>query len=97
LKDVKPRNVYAGDAHSACISAKNNFYTWGKGSYGRLGHGFTTDVFEPQMVEELENIKIIDAALGSYYTFVITSSRTVYQWGGTEFPLPTPIPEFRNK
>jgi len=72
-------------------------YTWGKGSYGRLGHGFTNDLFEPMMVEEIEQIKIIDAALGSYYTFVVSSDRTVYQWGGTDFPLPIPIPELRSK
>lgn len=49
------------------------------------------------MVEEIEQIKIIDAALGSYYTFVVSSDRTVYQWGGTDFPLPIPIPELRSK
>lgn len=31
--------VAAGGSHSAAITEKGELYTWGKGSYGRLGHG----------------------------------------------------------
>ena len=39
MRDIKPTNIYAGDSHSGCISASHEAYTWGVGSYGRLGHG----------------------------------------------------------
>ena len=32
-------SVTAGEGHSAAISEGGALYTWGKGSYGRLGHG----------------------------------------------------------
>ena len=31
--------IAAGEAHSAAISSEEELYTWGAGSYGRLGHG----------------------------------------------------------
>ena len=34
-------DVAAGGAHSAAVSRKGLLYTWGKGRYGRLGHGNT--------------------------------------------------------
>ena len=110
LKDVQPLFIFAGEAHSACISFKHTFFTWGKGSYGRLGHGFTSDVYRPEVVEELINVKIEDAALGAYHTFAISSEKVVYAWGGCNFGklglrgkstgnliLPTPIPTLNNK
>lgn len=82
LKSVKPKNIYAGDAHSACIGNKNTLYTWGKGSYGRLGHGFTEDIYRPEQVEEISNVKIEDVFLGAYHTFALTDRGNLYAWGG---------------
>lgn len=31
--------IACGGAHSAAITALGELYTWGKGRYGRLGHG----------------------------------------------------------
>lgn len=40
----------AGGAHSACITASGELFTWGKGRYGRLGHGDSDDQSKPKMV-----------------------------------------------
>ena len=40
-KDVV--DVACGGAHSAAITASGELYTWGKGRYGRLGHGDSDD------------------------------------------------------
>ena len=32
-------SVVAGGEHSSAITEDGALYTWGKGSYGRLGHG----------------------------------------------------------
>ena len=31
--------VAAGDRHTACVTAKGTLWTWGKGDFGKLGHG----------------------------------------------------------
>jgi len=47
-KDVV--DIAAGGAHSACISSAGELYTWGKGRYGRLGHGDSDDQTRPKLV-----------------------------------------------
>lgn len=43
-------DIAAGGAHSACITANGELYTWGKGRYGRLGHGDSEDQPRPKLV-----------------------------------------------
>ncbi len=43
--------IACGEAHSAAISSEEELFTWGAGSYGRLGHGDELDKAEPQMIE----------------------------------------------
>lgn len=39
--------IASGEAHSAAISSEEELFTWGAGSYGRLGHGDELDKAEP--------------------------------------------------
>ncbi len=39
LHDKRVVRVTAGGSHSAAVTESGQLYTWGKGSYGRLGHG----------------------------------------------------------
>ena len=50
-KDVV--DIACGGAHSAVITATGELYTWGKGRYGRLGHGDSDDQMKPKLVEAL--------------------------------------------
>jgi alpha-tubulin suppressor-like RCC1 family protein len=50
-KDVV--DVACGGVHSAAITASGELYTWGKGRYGRLGHGDSDDQLKPKLVEAL--------------------------------------------
>lgn len=43
-------DIAAGGAHSACITSSGELYTWGKGRYGRLGHGDSEDQTRPKLV-----------------------------------------------
>jgi len=47
-KDVV--DIACGGAHSAAITARGELYTWGKGRYGRLGHGDGEDQLRPKLV-----------------------------------------------
>lgn len=47
--------IACGGAHSACLTARGRIYTWGKGRYGRLGHGDSEDQLVPKLVNNITN------------------------------------------
>jgi len=53
LSTAKVVEISAGESHSAAITKAQKLYTWGNGSYGRLGHGFQTNELKPKMVEDI--------------------------------------------
>lgn len=59
-KDVV--DVACGGAHSAAITASGELYTWGKGRYGRLGHGDSDDQLKPKLVEALVGNSLVTTA-----------------------------------
>lgn len=50
LRGIEVVDVAAGGAHSACVTAAGDLYTWGKGRYGRLGHSDSEDQLKPKLV-----------------------------------------------
>lgn len=50
LRGIEVVDIAAGGAHSACITIAGDLYTWGKGRYGRLGHGDSEDQLKPKLV-----------------------------------------------
>ena len=50
LRGKEVVSVAAGGAHSACITSAGELFTWGKGRYGRLGHGDSEDQPKPKFV-----------------------------------------------
>lgn len=79
--------IACGGAHSACLTARGRIYTWGKGRYGRLGHGDSEDQLVPKMVEALTTFRVIDVACGSgdAQTLCITDDDTVWSWGDGDY------------
>ncbi|XP_022131000.2 probable E3 ubiquitin-protein ligase HERC2 [Pieris rapae] len=79
--------IACGGAHSACLTARGRIYTWGKGRYGRLGHGDSEDQLVPKMVEALVNYRVIDVACGSgdAQTLCITDDDNVWSWGDGDY------------
>lgn len=50
LSDKYIVDIACGGFHSAAISRYGHLYTWGKGRYGRLGHGDYEDYLCPTLV-----------------------------------------------
>ena len=51
LGDHKVVHVSAGSLHSAAVTEDGALYTWGKGNYGRLGHGEKIEEREFQIMK----------------------------------------------
>lgn len=87
LVGVEVVKIACGGAHSACISAAGHLFTWGKGRYGRLGHGDSEDQLIPKLVEALVGYRVIDVACGSgdAQTLCITDDDNVWSWGDGDY------------
>ncbi|XP_023713900.1 E3 ubiquitin-protein ligase HERC2 [Cryptotermes secundus] len=80
-------DIACGGAHSAAITSNRDVYTWGKGRYGRLGHGDSEDQLKPKLVEALLSYRVMDIACGSgdAQTLCITDDDNVWSWGDGDY------------
>eukprot|EP00392_Amoebophrya_sp_AT5.2_P000148 g148.t1 len=79
-------SVACGESHSAGIEADGgSVWTWGAGSFGRLGHGDTLDGPVPMTVRNFDE-SAKQVALGAFHTVVLTSKGRLWSWG-TGAPL----------
>ncbi|KAG2325885.1 hypothetical protein Bca52824_008613 [Brassica carinata] len=68
--------IASGDHHVAVLTSRNEVFTWGKGSNGRLGHGDTEDRKTPTLVEALKERHVKSISCGSNFT----SSICMHKW-----------------
>ncbi|KAM7290215.1 E3 ubiquitin-protein ligase HERC2 isoform X3 [Ixodes scapularis] len=87
LRGKEVVDVACGGAHSACITASGELYTWGKGRYGRLGHGDSDDQLRPKKVEALSGWRVRCVACGSgdAQTLCVTEDDCVWSWGDGDY------------
>jgi len=76
--------ICCGGQHAAILTAFGEVYTWGRGGFGRLGHGDTQSLSDPKFVSALEGIKCCQVACGFAYTAVVTTEGALYTWGAGE-------------
>lgn len=72
--------VACGSTYCAAVTSYGELYTWGRGNYGRLGHGNCDDVSVPTVVAALKSHRIVDAACGcgEGQTIAVTDTGIVY-------------------
>jgi len=80
-KEITVKSFSCGDTHIGIISNNDTLYTWGSGTYGKLGHGNLEDYNTPIKVEALKNSKIDIISCGSNDTIAVTSDLKVFSWG----------------
>ncbi|KAK2509156.1 hypothetical protein MC885_004362 [Smutsia gigantea] len=80
-------HIACGSTYSAAITAEGELYTWGRGNYGRLGHGSSEDEAIPMLVAGLKGLKVIDVACGSgdAQTLAVTENGQVWSWGDGDY------------
>lgn len=80
-KGVSIKSFSCGDTHIGAIDDNDCIYTWGSGTYGKLGHGYLEDYSIPTKIDVLQNYKIDYVSCGSNDTIAITSDLKVFSWG----------------
>lgn len=81
--------ICAGDAHSMVRTKDGKIYSWGSGSYGRLGLGSESDQYSPKVIEKLKNIDITHISCGAFHSLAVADPKgkasSLYTWGGGKY------------
>ena len=81
LVGIQVKQISCGGQHCAIVTNDGKCYTWGKGSYGRLGHGSLAAVGAPTEVLSLSDKFMIKVTCGFAFTSVISNDGELYSWG----------------
>jgi len=68
--------ITCGSTYTSARTANGELYSWGRGNYGRLGHGSSEDHCVPGLIKALKGHRIIDVACGSGDAHTIAVSDT---------------------
>ena len=58
--------VAACQQHTACLTATGEVYSWGRGDFGRLGHGDETTQWQPRRIDSLADTRCIGLECGMF-------------------------------
>ena len=72
--------IVVGFYHTAALTKEGKLFTWGRNSYGQLGHGDKEHRQIPTKVESLDGLVIVKIACGQYHTIAITDDGDAYTW-----------------
>ncbi|KAL1833223.1 hypothetical protein ACET3Z_002874 [Daucus carota] len=74
--------IAAGESHTLALTGDGSVYSWGRGMFGRLGTGSEEDKLIPTRVNfELDKVKIVGIAAGSYHSLALADNGSVWSWG----------------
>ncbi|XP_055528461.1 probable E3 ubiquitin-protein ligase HERC3 [Wyeomyia smithii] len=81
-RHVRIVQIAVGLEHCLLLTANGDVYSWGGGLRGQLGNG---EIFphqeQPQLVEALAGVKIVEIAAGGWHSGAISSFGDLYSWG----------------
>ncbi|KAK9794046.1 hypothetical protein WJX73_005382 [Symbiochloris irregularis] len=77
------KQLAAGDACTAAITADGALWSWGDGASGALGFAHTLRQFIPRQVDapEIRDAHIVQVACGPYHMAIVTSQGSLYTCG----------------
>jgi alpha-tubulin suppressor-like RCC1 family protein len=68
-------------SYTLAVSEAGEVFSFGKGEYGRLGHGDQVDVELSKQIEALRGVYVLTVAAGGAHALALTRSGKVYSWG----------------
>ena len=71
------------DGHMAAVAADGSVWTWGRSTFGRLGHE-VTETGRPEKVPGLEGHRFVQVCAGHVHTLALTEDGEVFAWGNNK-------------
>ena len=84
FSQMQVKQICCGGQHASALTEASQVYTWGRGTFGRLGHGNTAMVKQPRLIESLTNVRIVKIACGFAYSACVSADGELYTWGAGE-------------
>ena len=82
---VVVKEIDCGKAHMLARSEDGTVWSWGKGEYGRLGNGGSSDQLLPEPVDLLLDIgACTQLACGSSFSLALMEDGKIFAWGRNE-------------
>ncbi|KAJ1212712.1 hypothetical protein NDU88_000365 [Pleurodeles waltl] len=83
VKDISGvGQVSCGSSNTVAVSQDGlTVWSFGGGDNGKLGHGDTSRVYRPKVIEGLQGLCIRKVCTGSQSTMALTSNGQVFAWG----------------
>jgi alpha-tubulin suppressor-like RCC1 family protein len=81
---VRVRRVCVTERVASAIGGAGELFSWGRGEYGRLGHGDTQDQASPKHVEALRGVRVSSVSVWWYHGLALAGDGLVYASGENE-------------
>ncbi|EFA81594.1 hypothetical protein PPL_05585 [Heterostelium album PN500] len=85
LSQSIPVFVAAGSQHSFVLSKFGELFSFGCGTFGRLGHGNELPSFNPRPISTLVGKHIVSVAAGLMHSAAVDSQGALYTWGWNRY------------
>ena len=105
-------SVPAGSLNTAtaciAITADGSVWSWGGGSFGKLGHGDAQNQLLPKKVEAFADQRVVAVSAGELHSLAITADGSIWSWGDGDWgqlghgdeqrqPLPKKVAAFADR
>ena len=83
LQSTPIKQIAAGKEHCLALSRSGELWAWGKGEFGRLGLGGSSNQLTPQRVDTLTgpDMEVASVTAGSSFNGAVLSSGALYTFG----------------
>ncbi|KAI3717639.1 hypothetical protein L1987_69387 [Smallanthus sonchifolius] len=71
--------IATGEAHTLALTGDGKVYSWGRGTFGRLGNGSEIDQHFPVKIEfnSTDKVKILGISAGAYHSIALAESYSI--------------------
>lgn len=87
LQGCRAIAIAAGKSHNLIVASDGGVYSWGDGSFGKLGHEEPAHLDAPARIGALAGVPVVQVAAGRRHSLAVCADGRAYGWGFTEETL----------